>query len=132
MTKEELAARLDGREYGSEMTEDEEAEAKEAGLLVIFGYSDDSIEFRGAFHVDGGEIGCFGGCKGIRFNADGLCGFNEDDFDFDRLMRDEESLDTAAIRWARAMIEREAAQPESEADRQIREMFEARDSEVEE
>ncbi len=35
MTKEELAARLTGREYMLEITNELEAEAKSAGLLVV-------------------------------------------------------------------------------------------------
>jgi len=58
MTKETLAALLDGREYGDEMTRAEEAAAKAAGLVVIFGYSDDNLELRGA--IDD-EVGCYGG-----------------------------------------------------------------------
>ena len=41
MTKEELAATLNGREYNHEITKEEEAEARENGLVVIFGASDD-------------------------------------------------------------------------------------------
>ena len=37
MTKEELAAKLNGRPYYSEMTDDEVAEANAAGLVVVFG-----------------------------------------------------------------------------------------------
>jgi len=48
MTKEELALKLNGREYGEEITPEEEAEAKTAGLVAIFGYSDDAVELRGA------------------------------------------------------------------------------------
>ena len=60
MNISELAKKLDGREYGSEITNEEAAEAKEAGLVVVFGYSDDNIEFRGA--IDD-EFGCYdGGC----------------------------------------------------------------------
>src|SRR5690349_17695897 len=58
MTKEELAARLNGREYGNEITDAEEAEAKRAGLVVVFGYSDDNAEFRGAIND---EVGCYEG-----------------------------------------------------------------------
>ena len=56
LTKESLAARLTGREAGHEITRDEEAEAKAAGLLVVFGYSDDNLELRGALHD---EVGCY-------------------------------------------------------------------------
>lgn len=58
MTKEELAAILNGREYGSEITSAEEADAKAAGLLVVFGYSDDNVELRGAISE---EIGMYDG-----------------------------------------------------------------------
>ena len=54
MTKEELAAKLNGREYTQEMTKEEEAEANRNGLVVIFGASDDLIEFRGAIHDEEG------------------------------------------------------------------------------
>jgi hypothetical protein len=50
MTKEELAARLNGRQYGHEITEAESIEARSARLVVVFGYSDDNTEFIGAFH----------------------------------------------------------------------------------
>ncbi len=50
MTKEELAARLTGREMGEELTEAEDAEAKAAGLVVCFGHSDDNLELRGAIY----------------------------------------------------------------------------------
>jgi hypothetical protein len=44
MTKEELAGKLDGREYGDEITQAEVEQAKDAGLVVVFGASDDLIE----------------------------------------------------------------------------------------
>ena len=55
MTKEELAEILDGRIYGREMSEEEKKTAKENGLVVIFGASDDLVEFRGAIYdeIDG-------------------------------------------------------------------------------
>jgi hypothetical protein len=54
MTKESLAALLNGREYLNEITAAEEAEAKANGLLVIFGASDDLTELRGALHDEAG------------------------------------------------------------------------------
>ena len=50
MTPKELAALLHGREYGREITEFEAAQAKAAGLVVVFGYSDDNVELEGAIH----------------------------------------------------------------------------------
>ena len=58
MTLKEFAQMLDGREYGHEITKEEEILAKELGFVVVFGYSDDNAELRGA--IDD-EIGCFDG-----------------------------------------------------------------------
>lgn len=58
MNKEEIAALINGREYCHEMTKDEEAQAKAAGLVVVFGASDDLMELRGAIHD---EFGCYDG-----------------------------------------------------------------------
>jgi hypothetical protein len=54
----EFADMLTDREYGHEITKEEEALAKELGFVVVFGYSDDNAELRGA--IDD-EIGCFDG-----------------------------------------------------------------------
>ena len=59
ITKEQLAERLNGREYTKEITKNEEKEAAESGLVVVFGSSDDLIEFRGAIHDEQGA--CAGG-----------------------------------------------------------------------
>lgn len=61
ITKEELAEKLNGRTYLNEMTEEEEQEAKESELVVVFGQSDDLVELRGAIDdeldmYDGGTI----------------------------------------------------------------------------
>lgn len=58
MTKEQLAEQLDGREYGREISPDECNTAKTHGLLVMFGYSDDNVELKGAIHD---EVGGYGG-----------------------------------------------------------------------
>ncbi|PIG25825.1 hypothetical protein CLU93_5465 [Janthinobacterium sp. 35] len=47
LSKELLAGLLTGREYGKEIAKEEELQAKAAGLIVIFGASDDLMEFRG-------------------------------------------------------------------------------------
>lgn len=62
MTKEDFVAMLTGREIGDEITPQECKLAAEKGLLVIFGASDDLIEFRGLFDD---EDGCCGGT--VRF-----------------------------------------------------------------
>ena len=58
MTKEEFASGLNNREYGSELTQYERQRAKESGLVVVYGASDDLIEFDGAIRDEGG---CFDG-----------------------------------------------------------------------
>ncbi len=68
MTKEQLAETLNGRKYGSEITLEESEQAKEAGLVVVFGYSDDNMMFEGAIQD---EAGCFNGGEAL-VNADGL------------------------------------------------------------
>lgn len=60
MTKEELAAKLNGREIGNEMTRAESKQAKADGLVVVYGASDDLMEFEGAIYdevsaYEGGE-----------------------------------------------------------------------------
>ena len=52
--RDEFAARLNGREYGAELTKAEEQEAKAARLLIVFGASDDLTEFRGIIHDEAG------------------------------------------------------------------------------
>lgn len=49
-----FAAKLSGRSYGEEMTREEEAEAKALNLVVMFGASDDLLEFRGALRDEAG------------------------------------------------------------------------------
>ena len=61
MTKEELAAKLTGIEYPVRISKELEAEAKAAGLVIVFGASDDLMEFRGTIcdevgAYDGGEV----------------------------------------------------------------------------
>ena len=58
MTAKELAEILSGREYGMEIDSDERAIAKENGLVVVYGYSDDCAELEGAIND---EVGCFDG-----------------------------------------------------------------------
>lgn len=58
LTKETLAAQLNGREYLEEITDAEDLAAHDAGLVVVFGYSDDNTEFKGA--IDD-ELGCYDG-----------------------------------------------------------------------
>lgn len=58
MTVKEFAAMLNGHEYGLEVSKAESDLAKENGLVIVYGYSDDNMEFEGALEE---EVGCFGG-----------------------------------------------------------------------
>lgn len=59
MKTKELAALLNGREMRIEITSAEEAKARANGLVVVFGASDDLMEFRGAISD---ELGANDGC----------------------------------------------------------------------
>lgn len=60
MNAQELALQLNGRQYAEEITAEEVKQAKEAGLIVIHGSSDDLVEFSGA--IDD-EIGAYRGAQ---------------------------------------------------------------------
>lgn len=68
MTAKELAKKLDGREYGHCITREICAEAKEAGLVIVTGASDDLMEFDGAIED---EADCFDGGK-VYFDLNGV------------------------------------------------------------
>lgn len=50
MDKHQLADKLNNRQRTEEMTREEEKQAEQDALVVIYGYSDDGIEFRGAWN----------------------------------------------------------------------------------
>ena len=63
----EWAKLLEGREYGREISSDERDIAKENRIVIVFGGSDDLMEFAGAIYD---EVDCFSG--GIAYvTADG-------------------------------------------------------------
>lgn len=64
MTKEQLAQSLNGRQYGNEITKEEKQSAKESGLVVVFGASDDLMEFEGAISE---ELGAYNGAEALIF-----------------------------------------------------------------
>lgn len=68
ITKEQLAEKLNNRQYRNEITKEEIQEAKESNLVVIFGASDDLIELRGAIYE---ELDMYNGGI-IYFDKDGL------------------------------------------------------------
>lgn len=58
MTASEAAKRLDGCQYRQEGSKELFGEMKTAGLVAVFGASDDLMEFRGAIND---EVGCYDG-----------------------------------------------------------------------
>ena len=50
MNAESLSKKLNGCEYRDEVSTEVANEAKERGLVIVFGASDDLIEFRGAIY----------------------------------------------------------------------------------
>lgn len=69
-TKETLAALIDGREIGSEVSHLNAKEVKTSGLLIVYGYSDDLIEFAGLFSDEFGAYNAKG--KEIKFDREGI------------------------------------------------------------
>ena len=68
MDKNELAKVLNGREYGNEIDRELEQAAKESELVVVFGASDDLMEFRGWVNE---ELDAYNGTTAF-FGRDGL------------------------------------------------------------
>lgn len=69
MSPRELAGRLSGRQIGSEMTKEDRQEAKESGIVVVYGYSDDGMAIRGA--VDH-FVDCYGGGGVVHLTRKGV------------------------------------------------------------
>lgn len=77
MTAKELAEMLSGREVGEELTWGEEQDVKAVGLVVVYGYSDDNVEFCGAIND---EVGAYGEFT-IPLTKDGIFKLPMDDCD---------------------------------------------------
>jgi len=60
MRKEDLAYTLNGRKRGNEIRKEELKMAKDNGFVVVYGYSDDNLEFNGA--IDD-EVDAYEGTK---------------------------------------------------------------------
>lgn len=77
MTSKEMAALLDGNQYGQEITKEQEMTAADSNLVVVFGYSDDDVELRGEIND---EVGAYNGAtfhvnrKGVLHTHDCGCG----------------------------------------------------------
>jgi len=77
MTKEELCIFLNGREYTKEINDKITEKMQGTSLVVVFGASDDLMEFRGA--IDD-EVGCYDGGKAY-LDSNGLIENHCDDDD---------------------------------------------------
>jgi hypothetical protein len=77
MTAKELAAMLNGRQYGSEITKEEAQQAKKDNLVVVYGYSDDNVELDGAIYD---EIGAYNGTT-IYLDEKGLLPYHDENCD---------------------------------------------------
>jgi hypothetical protein len=90
MTPTEFAALINGRQYRHEVTRAESAMAKCHGLVVIYGASDDLLEFEGAISE---ELGAYDGTTarigqyGVLKEFEELRGSMEDEADFEAYFR---------------------------------------------
>lgn len=58
LTHDDFSKKLNGRKYGKEITKEEKSEARQNGLVIVYGASDDLMEFNGA--IDS-EAECYTG-----------------------------------------------------------------------
>jgi len=97
MTPSEAAKRLDGGEYGKEGSKEVFAEMKAAGLVAVFGASDDLMEMRGAVYD---EVGAYGGTQ-ARFTSKGLLQNECDEEDCPYFARVAEAAVPVKAHWDR-------------------------------
>lgn len=98
MTKEELASALNGMHYREDIPQELLDKAKESGLVIIYGCSDDLMEVEGAIRDEGG---CYGGGK-FNIDADGLLSDREDmddDLELEEWFRRKKSSNTIQAVW---------------------------------
>lgn len=81
--REAAAAKFNGREYGAEVTREEESELKAAGLVVVVGASDDIMSFYGAIND---EVGAWDGGIAL-IDGEGLLPARDDVDDDEELER---------------------------------------------
>ena len=75
MELKEFAKQIDGKEYGyPQFTKEEIHTAKKNGFVIVYGASDDLMEFEGAISDEGG---CFDGGE-VFFDRNGVA-YDEDD-----------------------------------------------------
>ena len=92
MNKVEFAELINGCEYRNELTKEQEQLAKENGLVVVFGASDDLMEFRGAIYE---ETGAWDGGKAMIVKKKGgkIDVLSESDYEEVQGLIDDKELD---------------------------------------
>jgi hypothetical protein len=93
MTKEELAIKLNGN--NGEMSKQDEKLAEENGLVVVYGCSDDLMEFRGAIYD---EVSCYDGDTAY-LDANGILESECDDDDCPYFTKLKEGAKTIEAIW---------------------------------
>ena len=95
MDLEEVANKMNGKEYGEETNDIDLDELKKLDVVVLFGYSDDNAEFRGA--IDD-EVGCYEGDT-LYLTPNGLVTNECDDEDCPYYLREKEKAFTIEAIW---------------------------------
>ena len=95
MNINEAAQALDGSEYGEEGSRELFSAMKDAGLVAVYGASDDLMEFNGAI-CD--EIGCFDGGTAY-LNSDGILENDCENDDCPHFLKAQDTAKTVEALW---------------------------------
>lgn len=95
MTPQEAAMKLNGRQYRDEITKEMAADLKAAGLVAVYGASDDLMEFDGAIRD---EIGAYQGAVAY-LTKDGLLVNECDDENCPHFARLKAKAATIEAKW---------------------------------
>lgn len=100
LAAKKFADMLGTRTIGNEISDEEAAEAKRLGLVVVFGYSDDNTEFKGVIN---NEFGCYNGSE-INFTKGG-CSIDDERMEeleglvHDGILKELPTLNTIHAQW---------------------------------
>lgn len=92
---QQISVRMQGREMGHEFDDDIAEFAKQHGIVIATGYSDDGMEFRGAIES---EVSCWDGCKAF-INAEGIPENKCDDPDCPYHAAEKEKCKIVEAKW---------------------------------
>lgn len=96
LTAEDVAAELDGSEYRNEGSRQLWGRMKEAGLVAVFGASDDLVEVRGAADD---ELGAYNGTT-LYFTPTGLLENDCDNDDCPHFRRAQRKAAAVEVAWS--------------------------------